>query len=338
MITKYSSLIISSFIIFFIVLFWSLQIGHYPISLSDFFEIIKSCFGIKSDNEDIDILKTVFFEVRLPRICAAILVGSSLAVAGASYQGMFVNPLVSPGILGVLSGAAFGAALGITLKFSFFFVQLNAFIFGFIAVLFAIFISKFYGKGNNILMLILGGIITSSLFNTLFSIMKYVSDPYGDLQKIIFWMMGSLSLAEKNSVILVTPFMIISTIVIILFSKHIDILSLGEDDAKVLGINVAKTRTLIIIATTILSALSVILAGIVGWIGLVIPHIARFLVGPSHIKLIPFCVILGAVFVLFVDTIARVIVSVEIPIGILTSIVGIPIFILVLSKYKFKKM
>ncbi|MFV0480557.1 MAG: FecCD family ABC transporter permease [Campylobacteraceae bacterium] len=317
----------------------SLKIGHFPISLSEFIEILKYKTGFGELNislDEVETLSTVFFEIRLPRIIAALLVGASLSVSGAVYQGMFVNPLVSPSILGVLSGAAFGAALGMVFKFPAVLVQLNAFIFAFLAVFCAIFISRMYGRGNSILMLVLGGIISSSLFGALLSFLKFIADPYGVLQSIVFWLMGTLSLATKTNVEIAAPIMLISIVLMFIFSKYIDVLSLGEDEAKALGVDVEKVRLFIILLATLLSALSVMLAGMVGWIGLVIPHIARFIVGVNHIKLIPFCVILGAGFILVIDTISRSAFTVEIPLGILTSVLGIPMFIYVLSKHRLR--
>jgi iron complex transport system permease protein len=316
--------------------FW---IGQYPITFDEYIEVIYYWLGLEQTPE---ILKTsesismILQEIRLPRILGAIIVGASLSVSGAVFQGMFVNPLVSPSILGVLSGASFGAALGMLLGESFLFIQFTAFLFGFIAVFLALMIGKTYGNGNGLLMLVLGGVISSSLFGAFLSLIKYMADPYNTLPSIVYWLMGSLSAVTLESVGLIFPWVFISTLILMLFGKHLNLMSLGEDDALSLGVDVKKVRLLMIILATLLSTLSVMLAGIIGWIGLVIPHIARFLIGSNHIKLIPFSAILGATFLVIVDTISRMVSQTEIPLGIITSLVGIPVFILVL-RYNFKR-
>lgn len=314
-----------------LVAFW---IGHYGITLHEYKNILL--YALNFDLSPLEAKKAqdgliILLEIRLPRIIAAIFIGASLSVSGAVFQGMFVNPLVSPGILGVLSGAGFGASIGLLLGLSMFFVQTFAFIFGFLAVFLALIISRFYEQKNSILMLVLGGIISSSLFSALLSLVKYISDPYDTLPSIVYWLMGSLSSTSLSNVLFVLPIMSISITILFIFSKYLDILSLGEDEAKTLGVDVKKIRFFIIVLATILSALSVMLAGVIGWIGLVIPHIARFLVGANHTIMLPFCAILGGIFLLVVDTISRGFLNTEIPLGILTSLVGIPVFIFVLK-------
>lgn len=329
------------FILFFILLLsilFSLFKGHYLITISEFKNLLLYFFDNTNQTLHTQQIKQslmVLYDIRLPRILAAVLIGASLAVSGVVLQGMFVNPLVSPSILGVLAGSSFGAALGMLFHQSYFITQISAFIFGFIAVLFALFISKFYAFKNSILMLVLGGIISSSLFSALLSLIKYIADPYDSLPSIVYWLMGSLAYTEMSNILSLAPFMLISILILIIYSKHLNILSLGEDEANTLGVDVKKTRFLIIFFATLLSALSVSLAGVIGWIGLVIPHLSRFLVGSNHTILIPFSAIFGSVFLLLIDTISRTSFEVEIPLGILTSLIGIPIFILVL-RYRFK--
>lgn len=299
----------------------SFFIGHYEISFKKIFSLFNS-----SNDEAFIIL----YEIRLPRIIAAVFVGASLSVAGAVFQGIFTNPLVSPSILGVLSGASFGAALAMLLGKSFLSVQIFAFLFGFVAVFLALIISKTYGKDNNILMLILGGIISSSLFGALLSFIKFIADPYDTLPSIVYWLMGSLSMSSLNVVMVVVPVMFVCIVVLVLLGKYLNVLSLGEDEATSLGVDVKKVRFVIIMLATLLSSLSVLLAGIIGWVGLVIPHIARFIIGANHIFLLPFCAILGGIFLLLTDSISRSLLQTEIPLGILTSIVGIVVFVFVL--------
>ena len=323
------------FILFLLLLsvllsFW---MGQYPITSKEYLDVIYYWLGI---NQSEEIYKTsesismLLQEVRLPRILAAILVGASLSVSGVVFQGMFVNPLVSPSILGVLSGASFGAALGMVLGESLLFIQFTAFLFGFIAVFLAMIIGKTYANSNGLLMLVLGGIISSSLFGAFLSLVKYVADPYNTLPSIVYWLMGSLSSVTLDTVGLIFPWILISMAILIFFGKQLNLMSLGEDDALALGVDVKKIRFLMIILATLLSTLSVMIAGIIGWVGLVIPHIARFIIGSNHITLIPFSAILGATFLVIVDTLSRNISQIEIPLGIITSLVGIPVFVFVL--------
>lgn len=320
-------------LLFFVVIFLAFWIGQYPITVKEYIDVIGYWVGV---NQSPEVVKTsesismILQEIRLPRILGAIMVGAALSVSGAVFQGMFVNPLVSPSILGVLSGASFGAALGMLLGESLLVIQFTAFLFGFIAVFLAMMIGKTYANGNGLLMLVLGGVISSSLFGALLSLIKYVADPYNTLPSIVYWLMGSLSAVTLESVGLIFPWVLISTMLLVFFGKHLNLMSLGEDDALSLGVDVKKVRFLMIILATLLSTLSVMLAGIIGWVGLVIPHIARFLIGSNHIILIPFCAILGATFLVIVDTLSRTITQTEIPLGIITSLVGIPIFIFVL--------
>lgn len=311
-------------------------VGHYPVSYAEFKEALGYWLGMMQSTQAEEATRhivetyTILYEIRFPRIIAAVCIGASLSVSGAVFQGIFVNPLVSPSILGVLSGASFGAALGMVFHQSAPIVQLSAFIFAFVAVFFAVGIAKLYGKGNTILMLVLGGVISSSLFSALLSILKYIADPYNALPSIVYWLMGSLSSVSLQGVYAAAPLMFFSMVILVIFSKHLNLLSLGEDEAKALGVEVEKIRLLMIVLATLLSALSVMLAGVIGWIGLVIPHIARFLVGPNHMVLLPFSALVGGIFLLLVDSLSRGFFTMEVPLGILTSLVGIPMFILIL--------
>lgn len=316
--------------------FW---IGQYPISFQEYIHVLLYWLGIEQSPHIYETSKSISMilqEIRLPRLFAAIVVGASLSVSGVVFQGIFVNPLVSPGILGVLSGASFGAALGMLFGESLVVIQIIAFLFGFIAVFFALMIGKTYGSGRSLLMLVLGGVISSSLFSALLSLIKYMADPYNTLPSIVYWLMGSLSAVSLTSVGLIFPWVLLSIIILIFLGKHLNLMSLGEDDAFALGVDVKKYRFIMILLATLLSTLSVMLAGIIGWVGLVIPHIARFLIGSNHNALIPFSAILGATFLVIVDTLSRTISQTEIPLGIITSLIGIPIFILVL-RHNFKK-
>ncbi|WP_419677979.1 FecCD family ABC transporter permease [Aliarcobacter lanthieri] len=314
----------------------SLFIGNYEISFDNYLNFLKALFGFESNlsKEQYDLLKSIIFDIRLPRIIAAAMIGASLAISGASFQAMFVNPLVSPGILGVLSGASFGAALGMVLGWSWFFINISTFIFGFLAVIFALFISYIYSSAKNMIILVLGGIISSSLFSALLSILKYSADPYDTLPAITYWLMGSLSFSTSSIVWNLTIPMLLGVFILIFLSKYLNALSLGDEEAKALGVDTKKIKIVVILVATFISALSVILAGIIGWIGLIIPHIVRFLFGADNKIVLPLSAIVGAIFLLIVDNTSRIIFSFEIPIGIVTSIIGIPIFILVLKNAK----
>ncbi|WP_418179512.1 FecCD family ABC transporter permease [Aliarcobacter lanthieri] len=314
----------------------SLFIGNYEISFDNYLNFLKALFGFESNltQEQYDLLKSIIFDIRLPRIIAAAMIGASLAISGASFQAMFVNPLVSPGILGVLSGASFGAALGMVLGWSWFFINISTFIFGFLAVIFALFISYIYSSAKNMIILVLGGIISSSLFSALLSILKYSADPYDTLPAITYWLMGSLSFSTPSIVWNLTIPMLLGVFILIFLSKYLNALSLGDEEAKALGVDTKKIKIVVILVATFISALSVILAGIIGWIGLIIPHIVRFLFGADNKIVLPISAIIGAIFLLIVDNTSRIIFSFEIPIGIVTSIIGIPIFILVLKNAK----
>jgi len=323
-------------VILFLLMNFSLLIGNYEISFDNYINFVKEFLGFSSNLtlEQYEILKNIIFNIRLPRIISAVLIGSSLAISGASFQAMFVNPLVSPGILGVLSGASFGAALGMVFGWNWFFINISTFIFGVLAVLFALFISFLYSNAKNMIILVLGGIISSSLFSALLSILKYSADPYDSLPAITYWLMGSLSFSTSNIVWNLSIPLILGNFILIFLSKYLNALSLGDEEAKTLGVNTTKIKIIVILVATFISALSVILAGIIGWIGLIIPHIARFLFGADNKIVLPISAVLGAIFLLVVDNTSRIIFTFEVPIGIVTAIIGIPIFIAVLKNAK----
>lgn len=309
----------------------SLLWGQYPIDFHTLVGYLQFKLFGGTGNETYALLDNIILQIRLPRILLAILIGAALATSGAAFQAMFVNPLVSPGILGVLAGASFGAALGMLISEQWYIVQILAFIFGFVAVGVAVLIGSMVTNSRSTIMLVLGGVISGSLFTALLSIIKYVADPYSTLPAIVYWLMGSLTMADLNGVLYVSIPMILSIIGMILLSKYFDLLSLGDEEAKALGVNVPLIRFLAIILATLASSLSVVMAGIIGWVGLIIPHIIRMAVGPSHRLLVPLSTITGAIFLLLADSVSRLAMSVEIPIGILTSLIGIPVFIIVLK-------
>ena len=275
--------------------------------------------------------ETVLFNIRLPRILGAALVGAALAVAGAAFQGLFKNPLVSPDILGVSSGAGFGAALAILLIGNALAIQASAFAFGIVAVAATCLIGKIY-KGSGTLVLVLAGIITGAFFSALLSLVKYMADPYDTLPAIIFWLMGSLGSVSMDDLIFVSPAIIAGIVVIFLLRWRINVMSLGEEEALALGVDTKKTMRIIIICATLMTASAVCISGVVGWIGLVIPHLGRMLTGPDFKTLIPVSAFLGATYLILIDDLARTVATVEIPLGVLTALIGAPFFAYLLSK------
>ncbi|WP_292364749.1 FecCD family ABC transporter permease [Methanoculleus sp.] len=277
--------------------------------------------------------ETVVFRIRLPRVIAAMLVGGGLSIAGASFQGLFKNPLVSPDILGVSAGAGFGAAIGILLSGNPMVIQISAFFFGILAVAVAYGIGRTVGKSST-LVLVLGGIIVGSLFSAFISLTKYVADPYDTLPAIVFWLMGSLSAVANTDIAAVAPPILLGSICLFLVRWRINLLAVGEEEARALGVDTKKMTALLVIASTIVTASAVCISGIIGWVGLVVPHIGRMLVGPDFRKLIPVSAVLGASFLLVVDDIARTLTATEIPLGILTALIGAPFFAYLLTRKK----
>ena len=309
---------------------FSFVLGRYAISPGDVIKVLVSKVLHLTPTWS-STVETVVMQIRLPRILAAILVGACLALSGVSFQGLFRNPLVSPDILGVSSGAGFGAALAILLSGNQLAIQVSAFCFALLAVGISYSISKMV-KGNPTLSLILAGMAIASLFGALLSLVKYVADPVNQLPSITYWLMGSFASVGQKSLLYAAVPMLIGITVLILIRWRFNVLAMGEEEAKALGVDTGKLRTIIVICCTMITASAVCISGTIGWVGLVIPHIGRALVGPDHKKLLPVCLLIGAIFLLLIDDIARVVASVEIPIGILTAIVGIPFFVFLLKR------
>ncbi len=268
----------------------------------------------------------VLLWLRLPRCLMALLVGSALAVSGAVYQALFRNPLVSPDILGVSAGCTFGAALGLILASDVFgLVQVLSFFFGITAVCLSLGLARVISI-KPVIVLVLAGIVVMSFFNALLMVVKYFSDPYDELPGIIFWVMGSLSRVSWEHVATMAPFTLVGLIVFIVLGFRLNILSLGDIQAKSLGMNPSLFRLILITFSSFMVAVSVACCGQIAWIGLVIPHMARSLAGPEHQKMIPVTALLGAIFLLLADSAARSISSAEIPVGIITALTGAPIF------------
>ena len=320
------------FLLPFVVIFWSLFIGRYEVEpvtvvkvlLSQVFPMEQTWTGAE---------ETVIFQVRLPRVIAAVIVGAALSMAGAAYQGLFKNPLVSPDILGVSSGAGFGAAIAILFSTGAWMIQVSAFAGGTLAVMGTYFLSRLY-KSGQMLVLVLSGVIISAFFGALLSITKYVADPYEKLPTIVFWLMGSLSSVRYSDIMAILPAIIIGGGVLILIRWRINLLALSQDEAKTLGIDLKRITKVIIISATLLTAASVCISGIIGWVGLVVPHLGRMITGPDYKKLLPLTAVMGASYLLIMDDLSRTIIATEIPLGILTALIGAPFFAYLLWRRK----
>lgn len=313
---------------------FSMSIGHYEISA---YEVLDMLFSklTASEMRYGDMMQTVVFEVRLPRVILAMMVGCSLSVSGAVYQCVFKNPMASPNILGTSSGAGLGTALAIIFSFGAVYTQMISFAFGLLAVAITYAISAKIGRrGNLILVFVLTGILVSTVFQALISLVKYTADPYEKLPAITFWLMGSLSTAGKNDILIILIPFLLGIVPLFLMRWRLNILSLGDDDIKCLGIDVRNLRLIVIGCSTLLTASCVSVAGIIGWVGLIVPHIARMLVGSNFIALLPASALIGATYLLLIDDAARGIFKAEIPLSILTALIGAPYFIYLLVKTK----
>lgn len=310
--------------------FASFLIGRYPVEPSTVYNIIRTSV-LRLPAQWADTLVTIVMEVRLPRILAALLVGGALSISGASYQTLFKNPMVSPDILGVSAGAGFGAALTMLYGCSWWQTQLSAFCFGTLAVAAAYCISRLFG-GNNLTILVLAGVVVSSLFQALLSIVKTLADPDDALPSITFWLMGSLGKADRQDVLVLLPAALLSLGLLYFFRHQINTLAAGEEEAASMGVNVPLVKLAVIISSTLLTVCSVSICGIIGWIGMVVPHIARLIVGASYSKLASTSFLIGGLFLLLIDNLIRGSFGVDLPLGVVTALVGTPVFVLLLSR------
>lgn len=307
----------------------SLVVGKYPMTLADVWQVLIARLSGTPQTGSID---TVVWQLRLPRIAAALLVGGSLAVAGAAYQGMFRNPLVSPDILGVSAGAGLGAITAIFLHLPIYMVQLFAFIGGLTAVGAVYALAAVVKRHDPVLVLVLAGIALSTLLGAGISLLKILADPYTQLPTITFWLLGGLNNVNLSDLAYSAPMMLLGLIPLVLLRWRMNLLSLSDDEAAALGINFTQMRILLILSATLMTASAVSFTGIIGWVGLVIPHVARLLVGPHFSRLLPVSLLLGAIFLLLTDTMARTVAGIELPLGILTALVGAPFFMYLLAR------
>jgi iron complex transport system permease protein len=305
-------------------------VGRYPVGLSDFYELIAA----KLTGRAADIpaaAENIILQVRGPRVLAAALVGAALAVAGTAFQGLFRNPLVSPDILGASSGAALGAVIGIFLSLGVFAIQAFAFIGGLIAVAAVYLIGSAVRSRDPVLVLVLTGVVIGALLGTGVGMIKYLADPYNQLPAMTFWLLGSLAATSAADLVPLVGPVLIGSAVLVALRWRMNVMSLPDEEARALGLPTGPLRIAIVAAATLVTSASVAAAGIIGWVGLVVPHIARTLVGPDFARLLPAAALLGGGFLLVIDTLARTMAAIEIPLGILTALVGTPFFIWLLA-------
>jgi len=312
----------------------SMMLGRYMIKISDIIAVFeKHLFGLNTAFPAQS--ETVLINVRLPRILAAVFIGGALSAAGASYQGLFRNPMVSPDLLGASAGAGFGAVIALLFNLGLMQVQLIAFVFGIAAVAVTFTISGKVSRGDSsTLSLVLTGLVVSSLFQAFITIVKYVADPNSKLPTITYWLMGGLTTVSLDNLPLLVLPIVIGLIPMLLLRYKLNLLSFGDEEARAIGVDSKKLRMTYIIASTLATSASVASSGMIGWVGLVIPHLSRMLVGPNHKVMLPVSVLLGAVFMLLIDNVSRCLFDVEIPLSVLTALFGAPFFLSLLMKGK----
>src|SRR5215471_9738273 len=319
-----------SFLVLIAGLLLAFTVGRYPVNLSDLFAVISAKLTGHAPTVS-PAVENVIWQVRGPRVIAASLVGAALAVAGTAFQGLFRNPLVSPDILGASSGAALGAVLGIYFSLGVIGIEGLAFVGGLIAVAAVYVIGSMLHSRDPILVLVLTGVVVGALLGAGVGLVKYLADPYNQLPAMTFWLLGSLAATTVSDLLPLTGPVALGTIVLIALRWRLNVMSLPEDEARALGLATGPFRIAIVAAATLVTAASVATSGIIGWVGLVVPHLARALVGPDFPRLIPTAALLGGGYLLFIDTLARTAAPVEIPLGILTAVIGTPLFIWLLA-------
>lgn len=308
----------------------ALAAGPFPLRLADVTHSIARLFGASDGAPTSG--EIVFMRVRVPRVAAAMLVGAALAGAGTAYQTLFRNPLVSPDILGVSTGAGLGAVAGILLSLPVVGIQALAFALGLGVVALVYLIAAALHGQDRTLVLVLSGIVVGALAGACISLVKILADPYDQLPAITFWLLGSLAGVKLADLAIVAPLVALGLVPLVLLRWRIGVLSLGDDEARALGVDVSRLRLLVIGAATLMTASVVAISGVIGWIGLMVPHIARMLVGPNFDRLLPAAMLLGASFMLLVDTLARSLARIETPLGILTAVLGAPFFLWLLAR------
>jgi len=301
-------------------------VGRYPVSVGEIFSLLASKLT-GSEHALPANVETVILQVRGPRILAAVVVGAALAAAGTAYQGMFRNPLVSPDILGVSGGAALGAVLAIFLSLDILMTQALAFAGGLVAVGLVYAVGSRLRGHDPLLALVLTGVIIGTLLGSAIALLKYLADPYNQLPAITYWLLGSLASITPRDLSAAAPLALAGLVPMLLLRWRINLLALPDDEARALGVDTRRLRIVVVACATLMTAAAVAISGIIGWVGLLIPHAARLLVGPDFGRLLPLAMIMGAAFMLGVDTLCRTIAPIEIPPGVLTALIGTPFFL-----------
>jgi iron complex transport system permease protein len=308
----------------------SFSVGRFPVAVGDLIHLVWSKFwGVSSGLPGN--VEAVVFNIRGPRVLAAMAVGATLAASGSAYQGLFRNPLVSPDILGVSSGAALGAVLAIYFSLGVVGIQALAFAVGLGAVAAVYAIGTSLRHHDPVLILVLAGVVIGTLLGSAVGLMKYLADPYNQLPAITFWLLGSLTAITAADLRAILPAILLGLIPLYLLRWRMNLMTLGEEEAQALGVDTHRTRIAIVSGATLMTAAAVSVSGIIGWIGLLIPHFARLLVGPEFGRMLPTSMLLGAGYLLAVDTLARTISNIEVPLGVLTAFIGTPFFIWLLA-------
>jgi iron complex transport system permease protein len=301
-------------------------VGRYPVSLTQIMDLLLAKLTGNAHTLPSNV-ETVVMQVRGPRVLAALVVGAALAAAGTAYQGMFRNPLVSPDILGVSTGAALGAVLAIFFSQGILVIQAFAFAGGLAAVGLVYWIGSRLRGHDPLLALVLTGVVIGTLLGSVIALLKYLADPYNQLPAITYWLLGSLAAIAPRDLGAAAPLALAGLAPMLLLRWRMNLLALPDDEARALGVDTRKLRTLVVAAATLMTAAAVAVSGIIGWVGLLIPHAARLLVGPDFGRLLPLAMLLGAAFLLGVDTLCRTIATIEVPPGVLTALIGTPFFL-----------
>ncbi len=314
-----------------VAIIMALALGKYTIRVAD---VLRALTGtaLGAESAQADAIRTVVWNIRLPRVLGGVVVGAALGAAGAAYQAMFRNPLVSPDILGVSAGAGFGALLAIFLRWPVVAVQGAAFGGGLLAVGLVTLVAGRVRRHDPVLVLVLAGVAVATLLAAGTSLLKILADPYTQLPTMTYWLLGSLSALTKSDVQAAAPGIAIGIAPLWLLRWRMNLLSLADEEAVALGVDVRRVRTILVAAATLITAAAVSISGTIGWVGLVVPHVARLLVGPDFRRLLPMAFLLGAMFLVAADTVARTAAPIEIPLGIITAVTGAPVFLWLLAR------
>ncbi len=331
---KYRAILLSLCMASFVMLIAAVGMGRFFISPADVFKILLNKVIPLNPSWD-ERAENIIFTLRIPRALGAFFVGGALSLAGATYQGVFKNPLVSPDLLGISSGACVGAAAAILLGLNAWSIQVCSFATGIAAVALTTLVPRLL-KNNSMTMLVLSGIVVSGIMTSILGLLKYIADPETQLEAITYWQLGSMTKVMSSDLLVVLPCIIICSFILILLRWRINILTLGENEAHMLGVNTSALKLIVIICSTLLTACSVSLCGTIGWVGLVIPHLSRMTVGADNTRSLPVSFLMGGLFLLMIDTLARTATTAEIPLSVLTGIIGAPFYYFVLAKQRMK--